>query len=231
MRVLIVEDDRQIADLLKSRLEADRYAVDEADDGEKGSFLARTNDYDLVILDLGLPKKDGRVVCREIRETGKTMPILLLTVRTEVDTKVEMLRLGADDYLTKPFAYEEFLARVQALLRRPRTLLAAVKRIGGLELDPDRQSCTLGGKEIHLTRKEFMLLEYFMDHPGIVLSRAQIMEHVWDGSIDAFSNTVDMHIANVRRKIDPKEKDRFIQTVAGVGFRMVTPATAEHASS
>lgn len=220
MRILLVEDSKEIINFLKPSLEAEHFAVDVAEDGEKGSFLGRTNDYDLIILDIILPKKSGLEVCREIREKGKTAPIIVLSVKSETVTKVELLNAGADDYLIKPFSLEELLARIRALLRRPKQIKGDILEIDDLILDTKRCSVKRGKKEIHLTRKEFMLLEYLLRNMGIVLSRGMIMEHVWDMNVDPFSNTIESHILSLRRKMDFPGKKKLIHTVSGRGYKL-----------
>ncbi len=206
MRILIVEDEKQIAKFLRAGLEAESFAVDVADDGERGSFLARTNDYDLIILDNVLPKKTGLQVCQEIRKDGKSVPIIVLSVKSETSAKVELLNSGADDYLSKPFSLEELLARVRALLRRPPKVEGDILQIADLILDNKKQIVKRGAKEVYLTRKEFALLEYLLKNAGAVLSRGMIMEHVWNMSADPFSNTIESHILSLRRKIDTNVK-------------------------
>lgn len=220
MRILVIEDEKEISDFLKANLESDCFAVDVASDGEKGSFLARTNPYDLIILDYMLPKKNGNEVCKEIREQKNKTPILMLSVKTEVEDKVSLLNGGADDYLAKPFAYSELLARVRALLRRPNTLHDDTLSFDDLELDIPRQSVRRGGHEIYLTRKEFMLLEYLMRNQGIVLSRAMIMEHVWDMNADPFSNTIETHILSLRKKLHTPKRHKIIRTLPGRGYKI-----------
>jgi DNA-binding response OmpR family regulator len=220
MRLLLIEDDTDISAFLKRSLEQEYFAVDVAEDGEKGSYLARLNDYDVIVLDNVLPIKDGIEVCREIRAGGKSTPILVLSVKSETTRKVELLNAGADDYLTKPFSFEELLARIRALLRRPETLEGDIFTVGDLALDTRRHTVTRGGKAIYLTRKEFMLLEYLMKHPGIVLSRGMLLEHVWDMSMDPFTNTIESHILSLRRKIDAKGKSKLIHTLTGRGYKI-----------
>lgn len=220
MKILIVEDDANIRQVLKMQLEAECFAVDVAEDGEQGSYLARTNEYDLVILDCVLPKKLGPEICTEIRKAGKTMPIMMLTVKSEVGTKVEALNLGADDFLVKPFSFQELLARVRALLRRPRNLLGEQIHFDDLELDTRKQSVKRGQEDIYLTRKEFMLLEYLMRHPGQVISRAELLEHIWDSSVDIFSNTIESHVVSLRKKIEKPRRKKLIHTVSGRGYKI-----------
>ncbi|MEJ0053946.1 MAG: response regulator transcription factor [bacterium] len=220
MRILVVEDEPKIARFLKDSLESEYFAVDIAEDGEKGSYLGRINDYDLVVLDNMLPKKEGLQVCTEIRASGKTMPILVVSVKTDTTRKIALLNAGADDYLAKPFALEELLARIRALLRRPAAIEKEVLRVEDLTLDTKGCTVTRGKKSITLTRKEFMLLEYLMKNEGIVLSRGMILEHVWDMNIDIFSNTIESHILSLRKKIGDTGKDRLIRTVPGRGYKI-----------
>ncbi len=220
MRILIVEDEKDIRDFVAKSLKAESFAVDTAADGEKGSFLARTNDYDLIILDNIMPKKSGLQVCEEIRKDGKTVPILILSVKSETTAKVDLLNAGADDYLTKPFSLDELLARVRALLRRPTQIENEILQIDDLIVDTSRQTVRRGGKDIYLTRKEFALLKYLLKNQGIVLSRGMIMEHVWDMTADPFSNTIESHILSLRRKIDTKGKKKLIHTVPGRGYKI-----------
>jgi DNA-binding response OmpR family regulator len=220
MRILVVEDDHDIGTLLKTSLEAETFSIDWITDGEKGSFMARTNEYDAIILDFMLPKKDGKTICKEIRESGIKTPILMLTVRSTVEAKVDLLNTGADDYLTKPFSFQEVLARIRALLRRPPSMASTTLRVEDLELDTIKQKVNRGKKEIYLTRKEFALLEYLMRIPGVVVSRGMIMEHVWNAESDPFSNTIEAHILNIRKKIDNGHKQKLIHTLPGRGYTL-----------
>lgn len=220
MRILIVEDESGISDPLKAGLEAEYFAVDVAPDGERGSFLARTNEYDLIILDNILPKKNGSLVCEEIRHAGSTTPIIMLSSLAEAEKKVELLNKGADDYLAKPFSFEELLARVRALLRRQPVLAEEILTVDDLVLDTSKHRVTREGKEIYLTRKEFMLLELLLRNKNIAVSRARILEHVWDASIDPFSNTIEAHILNLRRKIDTEGKKKLMHTLPGIGYKI-----------
>ncbi len=222
MKVLLVEDEPEIRSLLKSALEAEYFAVDVAIDGEQGLQFARTNEYDIIILDNIMPKKDGETVCKEIRLSGKTTPILSLSVRAETSTKINLLNAGADDYLTKPFAFEELLARVRALLRRQPEFHSDILTIDDIVLDAGSQTLRRGKKFIHLTRKEFMLLEYLMRNEGIVVSRSMIMEHVWDMTLDPFSNTIEAHILSLRKKLESPHKKKLIHTIAGRGYKIAS---------
>jgi two-component system copper resistance phosphate regulon response regulator CusR len=220
MRILIVEDEQKIADFIKKGLRAEYFVVDHAADGERGSYLARLNEYDLIILDNMLPKKTGLEVCKEIREHGKIVPILVLSVKTETSHKVDLLNAGADDYLMKPFSFEELLARVRALLRRPGTIDDDSFTIGSLHLDVKRHIVRRGDVDIYLTRKEFMLLHYLMRNKGTVLSRGMIMEHVWDMNADPFSNTIESHVLSLRKKINIDGEPKLITTISGRGYKI-----------
>ncbi len=220
MRILLVEDSRGIVDFLRPSLEAVPFAVDVAEDGETGSRLAQTNNYDLIILDNILPKKTGLTICREVRDSGQTAPILVLSVRSEAVTKIQLLNAGADDYLVKPFSFEELLARVRALLRRPNKLMGKENlMIGDLILDSKHYVVRRGCREIKLTRKEYLLFEYLLRHKGIVLSRGMIMEHVWNMTADPFSNTIESHITSLRKKME-REGKKLIHTVSGMGYKL-----------
>lgn len=222
MKILVVEDEKGIRESIKSSLEGEYFSVDVAEDGEAGSILARSNDYDLIILDYILPKKLGLEICREIRSRKKTVPIIILSVMSEPHKKVTMLNCGADDYLTKPFSFEELLARIRALLRRPAEIKSEILKINNLILNTIQHVVTLNGQEVYLTRKEFELLEYLMRNQGKVLSRGVLMEHVWDMNADPFSNTIETHILNLRRKIDIDSENKLIHTLPGSGYRMVS---------
>ncbi len=219
MRILIVEDDEDIRKMLVKNLKAESFAVDATADGERGSFLARTSEYDLIILDYLLPKKDGGEICTELRACGKTMPVLILSVNATPEEKIRLLNLGADDYMTKPFSYAEVVARIRALARRPRHQEPSVLRVGSLTVNPSNQDVLWRKRQIYLTRKEFALLEYLVRHPGEVLSRGMIMEHVWDMESDPFSNTVEAHVFNLRKKLS-LNKCQCIYTVPGRGYRL-----------
>ncbi len=220
MRILIVDDEKELKESLRASLEAECFVVDTAKDGEEGLFMAKTNDYDLIILDNIMPKKNGKETCQEIRNHKKDIPILILSVQSDVPTKVELLNMGADDYITKPFSIEELLARTRAIFRRPKRVENLVYKIGDLTLDVGRQEVKRGKKEIYLTRKEFTFLEYLLMNQGQVLSRARIFEHVWDMNADPFSNTIESHILTLRRKIEQKGKKKFIHTIPGRGYKI-----------
>jgi DNA-binding response OmpR family regulator len=220
MKILFIEDDSSIRNVLRISFESEGHIVDEATDGEQGSFLARTNEYDLIILDNNLPKKGGKQVCLEIRNENIHTPIMLLSAKTEVTEKVALFELGADDYVTKPFSYEELTARIQALVRRPRKIEDSVYKFKDLMLNSDTCEVSKSDKRIYLTRKEFSLLELLMKNNAKVMSRGSIMEHVWDLNMDPFSNTLETHIMNIRKKIGDTKNNRIIQNVPGRGYKI-----------
>ena len=221
MHLLIVEDEQRLATVLRRVLMEERHVVDLAFDGATGHRLAAGNTYDLVILDLMLPEMDGLEVCRRLRAARVAVPILMLTARGAVEDRVAGLKAGADDYLTKPFAMEELLARVQALLRRSGGLENSMRlKVGDLELDLLSREACRAGVVIELTAKEFGLLEFFMRHPGQVLTRTQILDHVWSYDADNVSNVVDIYVHYLRDKIDRGSEHPLIKTVRGVGYKM-----------
>ena len=218
MRILIVEDERKIAEFLKKGLKAEGYAVDVAGDGEQGHFLAGTQDYDLMILDLRLPKMDGITLCRTLRAEKFAAPILMLTVRDSVKDKVLGLNSGADDYLTKPFDFEELLARVRALLRKRGAAEATKLQADDLVIDLLAHTVERASKAIPLTPKEFALLEYLVRNAGVVVTRAMIAEHVWDVNFDSFTNVIDVSVNHLRSKVDRDFPKKLIHTVRGRGY-------------
>lgn len=222
MRLLVIEDEWKLAAALKKGLEQEGYAVDCLFDGSMGQLRLEEcpADYDLVILDVMLPGVDGVTLCRNIRSQGALVPVIMLTAKDGPSDRVTGLDGGADDYLVKPFDFEELLARVRALLRRPRSSLPPSLETRDLVLDPATKRAYRAGKEVALTAKEFSLLEYFMRNPGRVLTREQILAHVWDYSFDSFSNVVDVHVRNLRRKIDRDNRHALLETVRGVGYRL-----------
>lgn len=220
MRVLIVEDDRRVADFLKKGFKEESYAVDLCTAGDEAVDYAEANAYDLIILDVMLPQKNGLMVCRELRQKNILSPILMLTARDSVEDKVRGLQAGADDYLTKPFAFSELLARVQALLRRSRDYKKTILKIDDLELDPFTRKVTRGGKLISLTGKEYALLEYLMRNQTRVITQSMIIEHVWDMNCDLASNVVNVYINHIREKIDRGFARPLIHTVRGAGYTM-----------
>lgn len=218
MRVLVVEDESKIAGFIKRGLKEEGYSVDIASDGEEGYFLASTQDYDLIVLDLMLPKMDGLSLCRKLREGKIAVPILMLTAKDRVKDKVAGLDSGANDYLTKPFAFEEFLARCRALLRKHDVQSATKLQVGDLSLDLLTHKVARAGKDIVLTPKEFALLEYFMRQEGTVVTRTMISEHVWDMHFDTFTNVIDVYINYLRNKIDRGYEKPLLQTLRGRGY-------------
>lgn len=223
MRVLVIEDETKMADFIKRGLEEEGIAVDVAADGDDGLFRAKVGSYDLVILDITLPLLDGLEVCRRLREDRVTTPILLLTARDSIEMKVCGLDSGADDYLTKPFAFAELLARMRALRRRNHAEVSMRLEIGDLVLDPLTRRVTRANRPIQLTSKEFALLECFMRHPDQVLSRTILAEKVWDETFDAFTNVIDVYINYLRNKIDRDFSPRLIHTVRGTGYVLRRP--------
>jgi two-component system, OmpR family, copper resistance phosphate regulon response regulator CusR len=220
MKILVIEDEKETRDFLKISLQAESFIVDTAEDGERGSYLARVNDYNLIILDNILPKKTAQLVCAEIRNAKVSTPILLLSIQSDIAHKVRLLQIGADDYMTKPFAFDELLARIHALLRRPKELQETTLEVDDLILCSQTQKVHRGKKRIYLTRKEFDLLEYLMQNKGHVLTRTDIMEHVWNVDCDLFSNTLEAHILNVRKKIENPRLPRLIHNIPGRGYKI-----------
>lgn len=220
MRILIIEDDHKIANAIKKGLEQERFAVDVSYDGEDGLGQASTIEYDAIVLDRMLPGVDGIEICKILREKNNTVPILLLTAKDKVRDRVEGLNSGADDYLVKPFAFEELLARLRALLRRPTQLGEDILRVGDLALDVSGFMVKRGRKEISLSSKEFALLEYLMRNPNRILTKDQIISHVWDYDADILPNTVEVYIGYLRNKIDKGSVVRLIKTVRGFGYKI-----------
>ncbi len=218
MRLLVVEDEKKVARFVKKGLEEEGYAVDVAPDGEEGLGMALDGVHDLIILDIHLPRMDGLGVLQELRKKKVATPVLLLTVRATIEDKVLGLDAGADDYLTKPFAFQELLARVRALLRRRADAEAPVLQVGDLTLDPARRLASRGGEKIDLTPKEFALLAYFMRNSGRVLTRTMISEHVWDYDFDTMTNVIDVYVNYLRKKIEAGREPKLIHTVRGAGY-------------
>lgn len=219
MKVLVIEDDPTVGKFVKRGLEEQRYSVDLVTDGEEGERLALTQPYDLILLDLRLPRRSGIDVLRNLRARGFEKPVLVLTAQDAVDAKVETLRAGADDYVTKPFAFEELLARVEAIARRPRVIASPVLKIADLELNIDSHEVSRAGNAIELTPKEFLVLEYLMRHAGKVMSRTLITEYAWGYHFDSGTNVVDVVINHLRKKVDGAGiKKKLIATVRGVGY-------------
>lgn len=218
MRILVVEDEKKVASFIKKGLEEQSYAVDVAYDGLQGEQLVSQNEYDAIVLDVLLPKQDGIVTCQKIRNKKIDTPILMLTALGDTEAKVRGLDSGADDYLTKPFHFEELLARVRALLRRKSKDKSTVLQVGGLTLDPVTRKVEREGKQVRLTTREFALLEYLMRNKGTILSRAHIAQHVWNVSFDMESNVIDVYVKLLRQKVDKDFKKQLIHTMVGVGY-------------
>jgi DNA-binding response OmpR family regulator len=223
MRILIVEDDTDLGEFIGKGLREERYAVDLAVDGEEGLQLAGENPYQLIILDIMLPKLDGLTVCRRLRASGNATPILLLTARDSIQDRVSGLDTGADDYLTKPFAFVELLARVRALMRRGGPQHLARLKAADLELDPASRRAWRAGREVTLTNKEYALLEFFLRNKNRVLTRTAIIQHVWDLSYDPMTNIVDAHVRALRAKMDRDFSPPLITTVRGAGYMLEEP--------
>jgi len=222
MRILVVEDEPKLAAIVSKGLTNKGYAVDTIHDGQEAltRILVHYRDYDLVVLDLMLPNKSGKEICEEMRSHDITTPILVLTARSETEHKVDLLLAGADDYLVKPFSFDELTARIQAILRRPSEAVPTVLKVGDLEMNPSEHTVTQDGTDVPLTLKEFRVLEYFMQHPNQVINREDLLTHLWDFNYEAFSNVVDVHIKNLRRKLDHGNDSSILETVRGIGYRL-----------
>lgn len=220
MRILVVEDEKKVASFIKRGLEEEGYAVDVAYDGEAGLGMALDGVHDLIILDIQIPRMDGLRVLQELRRESVSKPVLLLTVRATIEDKVLGLDAGADDYLTKPFAFQELVARVRALLRRRAEAEPVILRVADLSLDPAKHAVFRGDEKIDLTPREFALLDYFMRNPGRVLTRTMIAQHVWDYDFDTMTNIIDVYVNYLRKKIDAGKVPKLIHTVRGVGYML-----------
>jgi len=218
MRILVIEDEEKVSRFVVRDLTAERFAVDVARDGKSGWELAQTYQYDLIILDLMLPQLSGGEVLRKVRRANSQVPVLVLTARDSLGDKVEQFEAGADDYLTKPFAFAELLVRFKALLRRGLVVRASALRVGDLELDRLAQQVKRAGKRIELTSKEYGVLEYLMANAGRVLSRTMILEHVWDQSFGGATNIVDVYVRHLRFKVDDPQDPKLIRTIRGLGY-------------
>jgi DNA-binding response OmpR family regulator len=220
MRILIIEDEHRLSNIIKKGFIEDGFAVDQAFDGEEGEYLAETEQYDLIILDIMLPKLDGLQLCQKLRKDKNKTPILMLTAKSSTDDKVAGLDSGADDYITKPFSFAEFRSRVHALIRRSHQEISPVLQIDDLEVDPLRHLVKRGDKQVNLTPKEFAILELLLRHKGEVVSRTMIIEHVWDYNFEGMSNIVDVFVAGLRKKIDQDRKNKLITTIHGIGYKI-----------
>lgn len=220
MRILVVEDDKKVAAFLQKGLREEQYAVDVCRDGVEAVYEAQGHPYDVIILDIMLPGKDGFTICRELRENNVLTPILMLTAKDSLEDKIIGLSEGADDYLTKPFSFEELLARIRALLRRSQDYKTGSLKVADLELDPLRRTVQRGGTPITLSGKEYALLEYLMRNKGIILSQSKIIDHVWDRNYDGTSNLINVYINHLREKIDKNAEVKLIKTVRGQGYKI-----------
>ncbi|MCL5433344.1 MAG: response regulator transcription factor [Patescibacteria group bacterium] len=220
MRILLVEDERRLSNIIKKGLVEDGFAVDQAFDGEEGLYLGESEQYDLIVLDIMLPKIDGLNVCRDLRNKNIKIPILILTAKSTTEDKVSGLDSGADDYITKPFSFLEFRSRIHALIRRSHKESSPILKALDLEADPLKHVVKRGKKIIDLTPKEFSILEFLLRHKEEVITRTMIIEHVWDYNFDGMSNVVDVFVASLRKKIDSEASVKLIQTVHGVGYRL-----------
>lgn len=229
MRILIAEDDAALAGFVRKGLEAEHYAVDISADGEQARALASELDYDLIVLDLNLPRLDGVAILKQVRSKKANVPILILTARGKVEDRVQCLNSGADDYLVKPFSFSELSARIRALLRRSRLPSESVLTVEDLKLDRVERRVTRGSRAIDLTSKEFALLEYLMRNAGRRVTRAMIIEHVWNLSFDSSTNLVDVYINYLRRKVDDGAPQKLIHTIRGVGYELSGPAEVANA--
>ncbi|MDD3710990.1 MAG: response regulator transcription factor [Patescibacteria group bacterium] len=220
MKVLIIEDDKEIVKLLKISLKKEIFITDYSDDGNKGLFLFRTNHYDLLIIDYNLPSKNGQEIIREIRKENKNIKIIVITIDVSPETRDRFFALEIDDYITKPFAFEELLSRIKSVMRRPNKTQSSVYKIDDLVVDIDKHIVSRDKRNIYLTFKEIMMLEFFLKNKGRVISRTILMENIWDLNADPFSNTVESHILKLRKKLNPdKNKKELIHTIKGRGYK------------
>ncbi len=220
MKLLLVEDDMDIQEFVRRGFKALSFIVDATGNGKHGSYLARTNEYDVIILDHSLPEQNGIEICEEIREAGSSVPIIFLSIIDNPKKKIEALSKGADDYLAKPFFFEELRERVRALLRRPPHITTPILSVNDLMLDIEKQTVTRAGRTIYLTRKEYTLLEYLMRNNGRAVSRSMILEHVWSAGSDPLSNTVESHILRLRKKVNAEHEEELIKNIPGRGYVM-----------
>lgn len=217
--MLIVEDEPEIGEYLKKNFEKEGFVVDTASDGEEGSYLARTNEYGVIILDHILPRKNGIDILKEVRDQEKSVPIIMVSVQSDISHKISCFKLGADDYVTKPFSFQELNARINAVVRRPYIIKSSVYKIEDMIVDVDKQEVIKNGKNLYLTRKEFLIMECLAKENGRVISRGVLMENVWNMNVDPFSNTLETHILNLRKKIGRRGKN-IIKTIPGRGYKI-----------
>lgn len=221
MKLLLVEDEKDISTFVKKGLESELFSVDIASDGTHGESMARMNDYDIIILDQNLPHKNGSDICKSLRDAGKKAPIIMLTAEKEVEKKVHALTIGANDYMTKPFAIEELIARIRVLLRdNSQQASSMILSYKDITLDLDKFTAVRNGHILNLRKKELALLEYFMRNPDAILTRSMILERVWDTNADPFTNTVEVHIRNLRQKLNENSEEKLIETIRGIGYRL-----------
>jgi DNA-binding response OmpR family regulator len=219
MKLIIIDDDEKITHYLKTALSKNDFTIDIANNGRLGLEKIKNNKYDLIILDLTLPDLSGDQICKTIRSEGQTIPIIILSADNTIDSKINLLNIGADDYLVKPFSLTELIARINALMRRPIKIVSDIIKIDNLEIDKQKQTIKMCGKEIYLTKKEFLILEYLAENQGVVIYRNELMEHVWDIKANFFSKTIEMHLVNLRKKIDLDKKVPLIKTIPGRGYK------------
>ncbi len=222
MRILIVEDEAPLAKIIKDSLETEGYAVDHVSDGQKalGRIQSTSQEYDVIMLDLKLPNKGGLQICQEVRKMNIDTPVLILTVNDDLESKVSLFDAGADDYLVKPFEFQELFSRIRAITRRPKKALSLELKVSDITLNPATQKVSRAGKEIKLTLKEFRILEYFMRNPSVAVSREDLVRNVYDFDYDSFSNVLDVFINRLRKKLDSNRARKLIETVRGVGYRL-----------
>ncbi len=223
MKILLVEDDTLLARTIRTNLASENHVVEVAENGSDGSFLARSFDYDAIVLDNSLPKKDGLTVCKEVRSSGRTTPIIFLTIDDSMETKLSAFDSGADDFMQKPFSLKELSVRLKAITRRPNSIKVNILIVDDLEMDVEKHVVSRAGKRLRMTRKEFGLLEFLMKNIGVVLSRALLMEHVWTADSNPFSNTVEAHIRNLRNKLNNGKRPNLIVNIPGRGYVIDTP--------
>jgi DNA-binding response OmpR family regulator len=219
MKILLIEDDQDISQSLSLSLKSSGYIIESVADGERGCFLAQTNEYSLILMDYNLPKMNGREITEKLRKEKINTPIIILSVRGEISDKVDLLTIGADDYLAKPFSFPELLARIKAILRRPEDWQGNILKFKDIELDPDKFLVTKSKQKIAMSTKEFSLLEYLLINKGRISSRQEIMESVWDANADPFSNTIEVHIKNLRRKLET-DGQKIIFTISNRGYKI-----------